>query len=1170
MFNHPGRRGLKVVVMMSCPTRLTAVLMLASFPGVALGADDGESLSVAEQQFFENRIRPVLIENCYECHSRQAETVGGNLLLDSKPSWMKGGDSGPVIVPGELSSSRLITAIRFDNVDLQMPPDGKLARHEIQDLEKWVAMGAPDPRLDDGENSFRNSQDLAKEFNLEERVRSHWSWQPRQTVALPEVKTDTWPNRDLDRFILARLEGVGLQPAPSADRQIWLRRVTFDLTGLPPTPEEIEDFLSRESPDAYQGVVDRLLDSKHFGEHWGQHWLDLVRFAETRGHEGDFEIPEAYRYRDYVIEAINQDVPYDRLIEEHVAGDLLERPRLHHQDRSNQSIQGTGFWHLGLSQTGPIDIRGEEADRVQNQIDVFSRMFLGLSMGCARCHDHKFDAISTKDYYAIFGYLQSSGYHLADVSDPEKQQEVASQLDALWESSQLSMRKTLVELYKYQLSQLKKYLIVAGRQDLPSERTPTEIDQDVLNELRCHLETACQDVQNPIHLVARVLTSDTELTAERLREVQSEVRETLEKTAEELLKNQESLQVIVSQKEGEGNYHPVSRNWTEADQVEDFCFTTEQQRTNTTKLLGEPTQVSPRRWITAGHRFGNGPVRVGELLVRFDEQQLPQLYVADANCAVSYRRSTQLSGMIRTRTFEVTGDKLWYRYRGKAEVFLAIDSFRAFTGGPLHMMVKQEIKGNADQWKWHAVELRDYLGHRIHVEFTPGEGFVLDQVVFAAVQPPDEPRRSRWQLQQVTTEIGVETPFVDMVSSVIDSLLAVVVRFSTGEMDAGDAAVMNWLFQNEDVFQSATELKQRLENELSAFRQVQMDWEQKLPVPIRALTLLDGSAEDEPVHIRGNHQNLGEHRVARRFLTALGGEDQPYASLGSGRMELARHLTDPDNPLVSRVMVNRIWYHLMGRGLVETTDDFGAMGKMPTHPQLLDYLAERFIQSGWSVKQMIHDIVLSSTYRMSSRSDSRQKSLDSNNQLWHRTFVRRLSAETIRDTVLTVSGRLDRKLFGPSVKVHLTPFMRGNRGPQEGGPLDGDGRRSIYTEVRRNHLPPMLLAFDRPIPSTTISKRNVSNAPAQSLIMLNDPLIHQQAAIWSKRLERFGDPASRITTAYLQAYGRQPTEAELVVTIRFLQSQQQRYEDLKSDQPAVKAWVDLCHTLMNVKEFIYY
>jgi hypothetical protein len=386
-----------------------------------------------------------------------------------------------------------------------------------------------------------------------------------------------------------------------------------------------------------------------------------------------------------------------------------------------------------------------------------------------------------------------------------------------------------------------------------------------------------------------------------------------------------------------------------------------------------------------------------------------------------------------------------------------------------------------------------------------------------------------------------------------------------------DVELLNWLNDQPSLSAASTGARQSLQEAFAAYEDDHDRAEQTIPAPIYALALLDGTGEEEPVHIRGNHRFRTIETVPRRILTALGGTDQPAASRGSGRLDLARRLADPSNPLVPRVMVNRLWYHLMGRGIVPTVDDFGAMGEPPTHPQLLDYLASEFVSCGWSIKDVIRRIVLSSTYRMSSQPNPEYSLSDPTNRLYHRAEIRRLPAEAIRDHLLSVAGRLDSRMYGPSVMVHITPFMRGNRSPKGSGPLDGDGRRSIYTEVRRNHLSAMLIAFDRPIPFNAIGRRNNSNSPAQPLILLNDPFVHQQADLWARRTLALpvDTDEQRLQDVYLRAFARPPNASETKAAMRFLSNQTGLYQAEAEAEPRQKAWHDLCHTLMNVKEFIY-
>jgi len=1150
---------------------------LSVSPGPAHGAEvdagnnqDGQSITAEQRDFFENRIRPIFAETCQVCHSSDVDEPKGNLRLDSRAGWMQGGDRGPVIVPAQPDQSLLIEAVRYANTDLQMPPDGKLAEDDIASLVKWIEMGAPDPRSPVAKAAAQPA------FDLQQRRAQHWAWQPVREVAPPPVADVKWPSHDLDRFVLAKLEHADLSPAPPADRLTWIRRVTFDLIGLPPQQDEIDTFLADNSRAAYEHVVDRLLRSAHYGEHWGQHWLDLVRYAETRGHEQDYVIPEAYRFRDYVIYALNEDVPYDQFVVEHIAGDLVPSPRRHSQDRTNQSMQGTGFWHLHEQTHSPVDIRGDEADRMHNQIDVFSRAFLGLSVGCARCHDHKFDAISTRDYYSMFGYLQSSSYRLTDVSDPILQRDLFEQLTNLNRQYSSDLVEQFTAMRAAQLASFPDYLLASAAliqagepldasQEKPKDgeapaarasenvaklATDRKLDTALLWHLVRHVKSSAADnVRDPLHLIARVLSDDSPF-AEALPRAQTEARESLNQSRAKLAERRTNLRVIKSIKDGERNYKPVSRDWDEIDIIEDFDFAGD--------VAG--------RWITDGFRFGFGPGQPGEVLFGENVTRPLKRFLDAAAAEVVSNRFT---GFVRTRTFEVTGDRLWYRFRGKADVFLAVDSHRV-VNGPLHAVVRQQLKGSNDQWQWFAHNVRDYIGHRVHVEFSPQDGFAVERILFAAEEPPiDEPFSAVARQLASSEDVGES---LEAIAQYTTAALIEAMRVETR-----DIPTMNWLLHH-DVLFASDESRQAFAETAEAYFAKRNAIEGQIPSPVHALALLDGDGEDEPVHIRGNHRNLSAEKVPRRVLTALRDDDVSGPQQGSGRLHLARELVNRDNPLVSRVFVNRVWHHLFGRGLVETVDDFGVMGKPPSHPELLDYLAVQFVDNGWSIKQILRDVVLSSSYRMSSYPIPASNEVDSANLLFHRMPVRRLPAESIRDHILTVSGRLDRRMFGKSTMVHITPFMRSNRSPKDSGPLDGDGRRSIYTEVRRNHLSAMLIAFDKPAPFMAIGKRSVSNSPAQSLILLNDPFVHQQAEIWAKHLLAIlSDDTERVQHAYVTAFTRQPSDVERSAALEFLKLQRRAYlttivestDENTDEQVDRDAWSDLCHTLMNVKEFIH-
>ncbi|HTI49296.1 MAG TPA: DUF1549 domain-containing protein, partial [Planctomycetaceae bacterium] len=398
---------------------IVSLLVLLATAAVGLAGEP----SPEDAEFFEKQVRPLLVQHCQKCHG--AAKQEGGLRLDSRETALKGGDSGPAVEAQAPDKSLLIEAIGYAG-DIKMPPKRKLADGEIAILTDWVRRGAPWPA-----DKVTGQPGAAGEFDLAARKAAQWAFQPIRSQTPQAVKDNAWAKSPIDRFILSKLEAAGLKPAPAAEKHTLLRRVTFDLIGLPPTPAELAAFLADDSPQAFEKVVNRLLDSPHYGERWGRHWLDLVRYAETAGHEFDFEIPHAWQYRDYVVRAFNADVPYDQFVIEQLAGDLLPQPRRHPTERFNESVIGTGFWFLGESKHSPVDILADEAERIDNQIDVFGKAFLGQTLGCARCHDHKFDALSTKDYYALSGYLQSSRMQITCVDAPEERAAIVAALEQL-------------------------------------------------------------------------------------------------------------------------------------------------------------------------------------------------------------------------------------------------------------------------------------------------------------------------------------------------------------------------------------------------------------------------------------------------------------------------------------------------------------------------------------------------------------------------------------------------------------------------------------------------------------------------------------------------------------------------------------------------------------------
>ena len=1088
--------------------RLLLVVVLIAQSATQARADS------ASVDFFERKIRPVLVEHCYSCHSQQAKKSRGGLRVDSRAALLAGGDRGPALVPGQPDKSRLIEAILYNNVDLQMPPRGKLSEAVIADLTAWVKQGAPWPEEKAAGTMTREG------FDLQQRKQSHWAWRPIRPTAPPRVRAEDWPRTPVDRFVLARLEQAGLQPGADADRATLLRRLSFDLVGLPPSPAELQAFLDDHSDDALARVVDRLLASPRFGEKWARHWLDLVRYAETRGHEFDFAIPNAYLYRDYVIRALNADVPYNQFVIEHLAGDLLEQPRRHPGQGFNESILGTAFWFLGEELHSPVDIRGDQADRFDNRIDVMSKTFLGLTVACARCHDHKFDAISTRDYYSLFGFLSSSSYRLARFDTMLQERDVAK---ALWQArrdGQTTLRKTLAQAVRPVVTRIADYLL-AAQQIAAAEPTPERVnkvaqahklDATLLRRWAKHLRNAAREPSDPLHAWAR--------------------------------------------RAGDQKVHVVAKPSTAQKPLSELS--------STQVVFDAATATS---WLSDGFAFGDGPARPGELrwqghTLRFVQRAAAefdpvwqQLTLAPGteNDPGSLGRLVRAGRTFRTPTFRLDKGKVFVLVRGAGQIYAAVGS-HVMIAGPLHGRLIQNVPASSS-YRWVGLDLSVYAGLDAHLEFTPqSEDFAVSQVVQADRSPPKPATPDRSQLVSGDTAEQLATAYQQRFVDLIDRLA------QTGLQDDADrAALGDWMLTHQELFGLDGPAGQSLRTALAALRDEESRLTAPLKTPSRLIpALLDGNGVDERVFIRGSHKSPGVP-APRRFLEALVG-DTPLNASGSGRLALARQMTDPQiNPFISRVLVNRLWHHLFGRGIVASVDDFGVMGQAPSHPELLDWLADQFVRDGWSIKKMIRQLVLSRVYGLASTRNEAARTLDPDNVLLHRANVRRLSGEAIRDSLLVLSGRLDETIYGPSVPVHLTEFQQG-RGRPASGPLDGAGRRSIYLAVRRNFLSPLLLAFDTPAPFSTVGKRTVSNVPAQSLILLNDPFVHQQAQKWAEVVRTApGSDAERIDRMYLAAFARRPDETERRACLEFLAGKG------KADA----AWSDLAHALINVKEFIF-
>ena len=1063
-----------------------------------------------QRQFFESEIRPVLAENCYNCHSTKAKKLKGGLFLDHGSTILSGGDSGPALVAGDLDKSLLIEAVRYKDPDSQMPPKKKLKDNQIKALEKWVMMGAPWPVEPLPE--LTNKSIGPKEFDLEKRKSDHWCWQPVKVLPLPKVKDENWSTDPVDVHILSNLEKKNLKPSPQANKSALLRRAYFDLIGMPPSKKEVEEFIGDNSENAYEKLVDRLLNSEHFGERWARHWMDLVRYAETCGHEFDYPIPYATDYRDYLIRAFNSDVPYNQFTKEHIAGDLIKSPRINKDEKYNESVIGTGFWHFHEATHAPTNVRENESDRVDNQIDVFSKTFLGVTVSCARCHDHMFDAISTKDYYALAGYLQSSRRQEAFL-DPHNK--IASGFD------EISKIKTKIENESYNSFKnnltpeiVARYLLaskeITSGKDKESIVREYKISSKVLDKwIEVMKDQSIKEPEHPLFVWSHFIDKSNKLT-------------------DGLFKKEMD---VVSRKIAEQhNQHTESTK----DSVRFADFSGD--------------EFNESGWFSSGYAFSNANSSSGDWSLSENDFAVP----GRANGGMF---GAKLHGVLRSPTFTLNHNQIHHRLaakKGGLQIRLIIDGYYMEPYNGLLFGGTRVNDPNTDgnnNWISQGRDIKMYKGHKAHLEFIDhGEGyFDIDEIWFSNGGHP-KPEASGIAFKIASNE---KIKSIKELAIAYGWILKKSIEMAPSEMDEDAKKILAWGIRcglsELDSALSLVEEKNRISEILNA-----------IPSPKRVQGLVDGTGENEFVFLRGNHERLGDE-VSRRFLTALGGEKVKTPDKGSGRLKLAEQVIDPANPLTSRVIVNRLWHHLFGRGIVPSTDDFGVLGQPPTDLPLLDYLADSFIKEGWSIKKMIKKLMMTKVYQQSSATVLTANEVDPENILLHRANLRRIQSEVIRDSILKVSGRLDANIFhNGSVPVHVTDFMTG-RGRPRGGPLDGSGKRSIYISIKRNFLSPMMLAFDMPSPFSTMGRRTVSNVPAQALIMMNDPFVHEQSAIWAKRIQLNKQSVQEIISQmYYESLSRPPSEKELKVAKEFL-----------GEKPELSVLTDFAHVLFNTKEFIF-
>ncbi|MDY3557828.1 PSD1 and planctomycete cytochrome C domain-containing protein [Gemmata sp. JC673] len=967
----------------------------------------------AADDAFEKEVRPLLVKHCVGCHGPEKQK--GGLRLDTRTGWETGGDSGPAIRPRKPDESLFIKALHGKDGLSQMPPAGKLPDRDIAALTKWVRDGAADPRT--------GGPVKLGGVTLEE-ARKWWAFQPVRRPAVPNLQAPHPETRnEIDRFVLAKLEAKGLKLAPAADKRTLLRRATYDLTGLPPTPEAVDAFLKDDAPDAFAKVVDRLLASPHYGERWGRHWLDLVRYADTAGENSDHPLPHAWRYRNWVIDAFNRDMPYDEFLREQLAGDLLAAKGP--PEKYAARVVATGY--LALARRFDHDSDKFMHLTHEDGIDTLGKAFLGLTLGCARCHDHKYDAVTARDYYALYGIFESTKFAFPGCEAKQQPRDLVPLLPpAEWDR--------VVKPHRERLAKLDAAIRAAS------------------GDGRTHAQAAQAAFAKSRRVLSQGEISEGGDKAFDAGEIEIGAGEMLLLSITPLKNHGADTTLIEFDITEVGGQ---KRRWSARDD-----------------LLRDALASNP-------HADGYGTNGVWWLLDARNQPTLLPESVRDLNGKPG----------LHARRNGDTPSVLVNSAKNEAAVWTKLP--------PQSLFVHPAPDGNV------AIGWLSPIAGKVTIR-----GRVKDA-------HPGGPDGVGWVLERFAADVR---PF-----------------FAA----QAEAAV-----------------------KLAALTRERAELLKAAPTQEVAFAVTEGQAADARLHLRGDPEKLGD-AVPRRWLEALGGTPITDAT-ASGRLDLANWVASKDNPLTARVMANRIWLHHFGKGLVATPNDFGTRGAAPTHPELLDWLASEFVRGGWKAKALHRAIMLSQTYQQDATHRDAAAKVDPTNELYWRFERRRLSAEEMRDTLLAVSGQLDRKPgaahpFPPESAWSYTqhvPF----------GTFFETDKRSVYLVQVRNRRHPFLGLFDGADPNATTPQRQTTTVPTQALYFLNDPFFHAQAEKLSARVltKPEADRASELFRLTLQ---RPPAERDRAFAATFLN----RYQAALGNRPDADraAWAALSRVVLASNEFLF-
>ncbi|MDX1963789.1 MAG: PSD1 and planctomycete cytochrome C domain-containing protein [Pirellulales bacterium] len=907
-------------------------------------------------EHFESKIRPLLHTHCSACHGSKKQEYG--LRLDKKQGFMAGGDDGPIFDPAQPANSKILAVIRHEG-EIKMPPEAKLPDTDLQLLRSWIEQGAPWPEEPEAQAKSTPAE-LGK---------NHWAFQKVTMPAVPRHNPEElaaggipadWVKSPIDEFILAKLRDKNLTPAPPADPRSLIRRVYYDLTGLPPTATEVDEFCKNPTPQAYAEVVERLLASPHYGERWARYWLDLSRYADTKGYvfTEDRAYPFAYVYRDWVVNALNNDLPYDQFLIKQLAADLLPLQ----SDQPRPDLAALGFLTLGRR------FLNNKFDIIDDRIDVLMRTTQGLTVSCARCHDHKFDPIPTADYYSLFGIFDACVEELVPISPPSP-------------------------AYQDRLAAVEKKL----------------------TDYRAEQETALRQSWRD-HLAEYLLVAK--------------------------LGNSNDQHPQLSQELGKLQFSkPIIERWK--------------------KLLEQAGKDHSPIWSPY--------------------LELVQLTEAD---------------------FAAQAGPIWEKYRPTAEKPAKINPRVAqlFTEAP-------------------SANLRQFT-------------IAFARLLTAAEREFNE-RTAAAQAANLPVPTALDDPAAEELRQII----------------AGENSPFHIRPEQLD-----RAFSKPVKDELKKLRDEVGQLAKSPEAPAQALILRDAPqiAETTPILLRGNPDRAGPH-VPRRFVSIITGPERPSYKNGSGRLELAREIASADNPLTARVIVNRVWQHHFGTGLVPTASDFGVRTVSPPQRELLDFLAADFIQHGWSLKHLHRQIVLSSVYQQSSADRPAARSIDPENDYYWRANRRRLDLEALRDSLLAASGKLDLTLGGKAVEMVE----------------QHSNRRSIYGHIERQNLPGFFRTFDFASPDTHTPQRFNTTVPQQALFFLNSPFVVEMAegVLERQSVAKADNPAAKIQALYQCVLGRSATPEEESLALKFVEKPTPA--DGVATSPAEHAWRQLAQALLMTNEFVF-